>query len=432
LAGVKQLKSEKKGFKQYQNFIVAIMFVVYGLVFLDRLSIVFLFPFIAPELGLNNTQIGLAVGITGFAFGISTLIFASISDFLGRKKAMLIILIFVFSITTFLSGIVESFASLLLVRLLMGIAEGPVVPLVQSIVMAESSANRRGLNMGVVQSASALIGVTLAPVLMVGLAVAFDWRSAFYIIAVPGIVSALILWKYLREPKFVRQSKEEDKAAKPTKAEYKRIFKTRNIWMGMIIGVCNIMFIFTLTAFLPTFLAQMTSYGETRVGMMLGLMGLMMFIGQLLAPTISDRFGRLPIIKIFSLAAIFLPVLIALYYNNFIVLLISLLIFSLGNGYQPLVMVVMPAESVPKAFSASAIAAIILVAEVFGGSLGPVMAGILSDQFGLVSALWVAAGAAFVAFLCTFAMKETAPVKMGFTNEVISTTTVTSDGAKLS
>lgn len=415
------MTTTKKGFWQYENFIVIIMFIVFGLVFLDRLSIVFLFPSIAPELGLNNTQIGLTVGVTGIAFGLSTLIFASLSDFLGGKKKMLIIFIFIFSIATFLAGIVESFASLLLVRALMGAAEGPVVPLVQSVVMAESSANRRGFNMGFVQSASALIGGTLAPVLVVALAAAYNWRTSFYIIAVPGIIVGLILWKYLREPKFVEAGGEVEKAPKPTKAEYMRIFKTRNIWLGMIVAICNMMFIYTLTTFVPTFLAKTTSYGEAKIGMLLGLMGLMMFIAQFVTPAISDRIGRLPAIKFFSFVAVFLPVLIALYYDNFTILLISIVIFSLGNGFQSLVLVVIPAESVPKSFTASAIAIIILVGEIIGGSLGPITAGVLSDRFGLVSALWVTAGAAFVAFLCTFGMRETAPVKVRKATEGIST-----------
>ena len=398
--------------KRYENFLVIIMFFVVGLVFLDRLSLGFVFPIMGPDLNLSNTQLGLTVGITSLFFGISTLIFASLSDFIGKKKDMLVIFVFVFSIATLLTGLVGSFIALILTRIIMGLAEGPVMPLVQSIVMAESSEKRRGFNMGVIQSASSLIGGAMAPVLTVSLAVALGWRSAFYIIAIPGIIVGLILWRYLREPKLVVEQDEEQQMVKPTKADYLKVFKTRNVWLCTIIGTCNMVFILTLTAFLPTMLANSTNYKEAQIGMLLGAMGLMMFVGQMGAPALSDRIGRLPILKIFSFIAIFLPIMIALYYQNFVVLIISMIILSIGNGYQPLVMNIVPAESVSRRFTATAISFVILTGEIIGGFAGPMMAGVLADKYSLTAPLWITAIAAFIAFICTFGIKETAPIKV--------------------
>jgi MFS transporter, ACS family, hexuronate transporter len=410
------MKETRNSFFKYENFLVFIMFLVVGLVFLDRLSLGFVFPSVAPDLNLSNTHLGLTVGITGLFFGLSTLIFASISDFLGKKKMMLVAFVFLFSVATLLTGLVGSFAALLMVRILMGLAEGPVMPLVQSIVMAESSEKRRGLNMGIVQSSSSLIGGTLAPVLTVALAASFGWRSAFYIIAIPGIIVGFILWKYLKEPKG-HLSNQEKLHVKPTKAEYISVFKTRNVWLSTIIGICNMIFILTLTAFLPSMFASATDYAETQIGLLLGLMGLIMFIGQLGGAALSDRFGRLPAIKIFSFISIFLPITIALFYQNFILLLISILIFSLGNGYQSLIMNVIPAESVPRGFSATAISFVILVSEIIGGSAGPTLAGVLADKVSITAPLWVTAVAAFIGFLCTFGIEETAPVKRGISKD---------------
>ena len=402
--------AKKKGFFQYENFLVISMFLVVGLVFLDRLSLGFIFPKIAPELGLSITQLGITVSVTGVFFGLSTLIFASLSDCLGKKKPMLVIFVFLFSIATLLSGVVGSFATLLLVRGIMGLAEGPVMPLVQSIIIHESSEKRRGLNMGIVQSSSSLIGGTLAPVITVALAASFGWRSSFYIIAIPGILMGLIIWKFLKEPKPNISHPTKASNVRPTKANYINVFKTRNIWLSTIVGICNMIYILTLTAFLPTIYAQTTNFGGTQIGLLLGLMGLMMFIGQFGGAAISDRVGRLPSIKIFSFLAIFLPITIALSYHNFGLLLIFILVFSLGNGYQPLIMNIIPAESVSRAFSATAISFVILTSEIIGGSMGPTVAGILADHYGLMAPLWVTAAAAFIGFLCTFGIKETAPL----------------------
>jgi ACS family hexuronate transporter-like MFS transporter len=412
------MRKDRNGFWRYENFLITIMFLVVGLVFLDRLSLGFVFPFIQSELKLNNTQLGVTVGLTGVFFGLSTLIFASLSDFLGKKKMMLVIFVFIFSIATLLTGVVGSFLSLLLIRVMMGLAEGPVMPLVQSIVMAESSEKRRGFNMGVVQSASSLMGGTFAPVVTVALAASFGWRSSFYMIALPGIIVGLILWIYLREPKATSAHQTEMSVAKPTKADYFGVFKARNVWLSAIIGVCNMMFILTLTAFLPTMFAGATTYTENQIGLLLGLMGLMMFISQLGGPAISDRVGRLPVIKICSLVAIFLPVMIALTYQNFTLLLISMVVFASGNGYQPLILNVIPAESVTKMFSATSISFVILTSEIIGGSAGPILAGILADKISLTAPLWVAAAAGLIAFICTFGIKETAPIKKDHSKDI--------------
>ena len=95
---------------------------------MDRLSIIYLFPFVEKELNLNNTQMGMIMGATSVAWGLSTLIFASLSDFIGKKKITLIVFMLVFSIATFSSGLVGGLGSLILVRLLMGASKRTCCP----------------------------------------------------------------------------------------------------------------------------------------------------------------------------------------------------------------------------------------------------------------------------------------------------------------
>jgi MFS family permease len=404
-------KENSKGLWTYENGLVLMMFIVFGLVFFERLSILYLFPFMAPELGLNNTQVGLVVGVLGIAWGVSTMIFSSISDFIGSKKGMLIIFIFLFGLATFLGGLVGSLATLLLVRAFMGAAEGPVIPLIHSIVNAESTPSRRGFNIGFIQSASSLFGSALAPVIAIGLATAFSWRDAFYLTAIPAFIMGFILMKYLRKP-VITTSSDAAQTVKPTRKEFVEIFKRRNVWLGSIIAICNLLFMVGLSTFLPLILTNVSRFEEGVVGMMLGLMGFMFFIGQAIASALSDRIGRKPTLVIFSLVAIFLPVAVTMFYNNFAVLFVCILIFALGLGYQPLIIAIIPAESVPRIFSASAIAAILLLSELIGGTIGPVASGILADQFGLLASQWIPIAAAIVAFLCSFGIQETAPVKL--------------------
>jgi len=270
--------------------------------------------------------------------------------------------------------------------------------------------------MGLIQSASNLFGGALAPIIAIGLAVSLGWREAFYITAVPAFIMGLILMKYLRKPMMKTDIALQETKHKPTKKEFMGIFGRRNIWLGMIIAISNMLFIIGISTFFPLILANMSGFGDGINGLLLGLMGFMFFVGQAVVPAISDRIGRKPFLAVSTLIAIFLPVAIYFFYDNFTLLLISLIIFALGNGYQPLALAIIPAESVPPMLAASAMAALFLVAELIGGSLGPFVSGVLADQFGLPASMWLPMIGAAIAFLCSFGIQETAPAKIAKTS----------------
>ena len=107
--------------------------------------------------------------------------------------------IFTFFICSFGSGFAMSFAALLVARIVMGFAEGPVIPLAQNFVERESSPHRLGLNSGLLQAVgSALCGSILAPVLLVQIAENQGWRNAFYVAGAPGLLMGLLAWWFIR------------------------------------------------------------------------------------------------------------------------------------------------------------------------------------------------------------------------------------------
>lgn len=403
---------QSKAFWGYENFIITIMFLVFGLATAERMAVVYLFPFIAPELGLNNTQLGLISGVLSIALGISTVIFSSLSDFLGTKKKMLIAFILLFSISTFASGVIGGFVSLIAIRILMGVMEGPIVPLINATVMAESAPGRRGFNLGFVQSASPLMGAALLPIVAVAIATSLNWRYAFFILAIPGILLALVLVKYMKEPVLHDGGASVEKMPKPSLADYKQIFIQRNVWLSMLISMFYLAFLFAFMSFTPLYLVQYAKWTESQTAIFLGIFGFCMFLWQLIAPWASDRIGRRAALIIFSLASISIPFSILLFHTNFALLVVIMVLATAGMGYQPLSLAVIPAESVPRPFVASAISIIILIAEVVGGSIGPVLSGVLADQYGLVAPFWVVAATGLASFLLSWGIKETAPVKL--------------------
>src|SRR5690606_8025337 len=106
-----------------------------------------------------------------------------------------------FSLCSFLSRLAASFAMLLGARLLMGAAEGGIMPISQTLIAADVDARHRGLAMGVAQGlGSSLLGSFVAPVLLVAFAQAFGWREAFFLAGVPGLLIAIVMAFTIRAP----------------------------------------------------------------------------------------------------------------------------------------------------------------------------------------------------------------------------------------
>ncbi|WP_310356143.1 MFS transporter [Neobacillus drentensis] len=182
--------------------------------------------------------------------------------------------------------------------------------------------------------------------------------------------------------------------------------------LNILISNFFMIFFTTMTAFSPLFLINVAKYTEQQTALFLFVLGLGIFFWNLVGPMISDHIGRKPALVMFTFISIFIPISVALLYNNFPLLLILTFFLAAGMGYQPLSLAIIPAESVPRPLVASAIAIIVCVGEGIGGSLGPVLSGILADHYGLFSPLWVVAIACAIAFLLSFGIKETAPIKL--------------------
>jgi MFS transporter, ACS family, hexuronate transporter len=186
----------------YQALLTGLLSLNFGFVLFDRNAVSFLMPFIQPELGLNNTQVGLLSSGLALTWALSALGTGVLADRVGSRKAWLIGMTIVFSLCSFLSGMAASFLMLLGARLLMGLAEGGIMPVSQAMLASEIAPQHRGLAMGVAQGFfSSLMGSFVAPVVLVAFAAAYGWRESFFLAGVPGLLMALLMYWFIKAPR---------------------------------------------------------------------------------------------------------------------------------------------------------------------------------------------------------------------------------------
>ena len=398
--------ADLKASSRYEFGFVVLFFLTWGTVFLDRMSVLYLAPLIAPQLHLTHAQVGLLASSLAVAWAISSLLFGAISDRIGRRP-VLVPAVFIFSILSWVSGIARSFAQLFVVRSLMGLAEGPTWSTITATIEESSAPHRRGRNVGVVVSAAALVGLTLAPILTTQIGNRWGWRTAFFVAGIPGILLGLVLWKYLREPKAPRAIGQ----SAPSLADYLSLLRYRNMWLCCLGSAGFMTWLWVMHTFAPLYITEVNRNSVTDTGFIMASSGAGAFVWGLVLPWVSDYTGRKPTLLAVALISALVPLT---YQSSFLIAHPWLMATAgfLANGGQciaALTLVIIPSESVPAQFHATAIGLATLVGEIVGGTLAPAFSGAVADKLGLAASLWIAAGGAILVFIAGLFMQETAP-----------------------
>lgn len=389
----------------YELRTVILLGLAFGFAYFDRMAMTFLSPFVVEDLSLSNTEVGALGSGLSVTWALGAYFIGRWSDSVGKRKPFLLAAMVIFSFCSVLSGLAWNFGSLFASRVAMGAVEGPFLPICLAIVTVASADSRRGLNVGIVQNGfGALIGTALAPIILIWLAENFGWRTAFYLAGVPGLILALLIWRYIREPEQPVQ-----KTAKPPSLSPLAMLAHRNMWLCGIISCLMVGSLVIGSIFLPLYFTGPLGWEPKTMAWVMAALGLCPGVGGVLISALSDRIGRRPPMIIFCFLAAVCPIA-ALYFHGPIIALTAIMFVSwLGIGTFPLFMGIIPAETLGRAQAATAMGLIVAIGELSGGFAGPLVGGALADEMGLQAPLIVQAVLALLAGLFAFGLTETNP-----------------------
>ena len=424
--GTAQHGNWMKNSPRYQTLLVFLLSLNFGIVFFDRQALNALMPFVQPDLQLSGTQIGLLASGLSFTWAIAAFFVGRLSDSMGKRKLLLIIATIAFSACSFLSGLATSFLFLFAARLLMGAAEGGVMPISHAMVASEVNPARRGLAQGVAQNlGSNLLGSFAAPVVLVAFATAFSWREAFYLAALPGLLSAALIWFLLKEP--VPAPAEEAAADKLSILD---ALKVRNMWICVVVGVLLVAHFVITWAFMPIFLVQERGLDESSMSWVVGSLGIAAAIYSFVVSGLSDKIGRKPVMVVLPFLSLVGPLgilyLDPMAFDGFgiapfswmtiagygVVLIPIIFVGWAVNGVFPIFMATIPSETFSVRHHATVLGLAMGSCEVLGGVFGPTVAGALNDAFGKETFLWLLMVLAVAAGFFAMLLKETAPAAL--------------------
>ena len=183
-------------FSPYQKFVVAILAFLQFAVIVDFMLMSPLGAMIIPELGIDTAQFGLVVSAYAFSAGIAGLLTAGLADRYDRKK-LLLFFYTGFVLGTLWCGLANSYAMLLLARIVTGLFGGVIGSIVLAISTDLFPPHMRGRVMGLIQTAFAASQVLGIPIGLY-LANRWDWHMPFLAMAGFGLAGGLLMLRKLQ------------------------------------------------------------------------------------------------------------------------------------------------------------------------------------------------------------------------------------------
>ena len=181
-------------------FVLAVLCFVYVLNFLDRQLLSILAKPIQDELGVTDGQLGL---ISGLYFALFYCILAIPVGWLADRTNRVKVLAFscaLWSAATAACGMSASYGQLAVSRMAVGVGEAGGVPPSYAIISDYFPSGTRGTALSLFNLGPP-IGSALGVAFGASIAAAYSWRDAFIWVGAVGVVTAVIVWFFVREPR---------------------------------------------------------------------------------------------------------------------------------------------------------------------------------------------------------------------------------------
>lgn len=168
--------------------------------YMDRQILAILLELIRADLHLTDTQLGILSGLA-FALFYATLGIpvARLADRMNRRNIIAAALT-IWSAMTALCGLAANFTQLLLFRIGVGVGEAGSSPPSHSIIADLYPADQRASAMAI-YSLGVVLGAASGTFLGGMIAHYYGWRVAMFAVGLPGLVLALLVWRFVVEPR---------------------------------------------------------------------------------------------------------------------------------------------------------------------------------------------------------------------------------------
>ena len=386
---------DQKGYlfsKGYSNYVFMLLFLLYMFDYIDRSIVTSMFTSIESDWRISHTQSGMLMSAVYWAIVILTFPVSLLVDRWSRTKTIGIMAI-LWSLATALCALTGNYIQLFMARLMIGVGEAGYAPGGSAMISGLYPIEKRSRMMGL-WNASIPLGTAIGVLLGGIIATKLGWKHAFGLVALPGLIVA-VLFLFVKDYKTVDLSF-IDKTNRKIKMEKKDMIKeflSKPSIIYTYFGIAAVVFVTTsLITWLSTFFQTSRNLPQDKAGTMASAVMVLALIGAPLGGILTDRWRKTQVNARLLLPAISSMISAILLFSalylftgiiQFIIFLamgISIMVFISGAS-------AVTQDVIHPGLRATSYAVAVVVQNLLGASLAPIVIGQIYDQSNIKTAL---------------------------------------------
>jgi MFS family permease len=373
--------------------LIPVAVIVYIISFMDRTNIGFAFDGMGKDLHLDSAAKGLAGGIFFIGYLVMQIPGGHLAERWSAKK-FVGIMILIWGVFAFAAGLVQNYTQLLIVRFLLGVAEGGIWPAILVLISHWFPARERARAYGYWMMNIAISSIITAPlsgwILTWG-----DWRTLFFIEgAFPFVIAAPIWWWLVAdrpsqaswvsrdEREYIETSLARENAEAPRSAGYREVFRSSVVWRLVLVYFFIQVGFYGLNLWLPHLVKDTIGGSYLVVGAITAIPYVFAIVGLWLNARSADRTGRYSIHVLASLVIGAVALVLSVASGSIVALSVFLVSVAMAGALAydgPFW--ASASRAVPVALAGGAMGLINALGNL-GGFVGPSVGGFLQDASG--------------------------------------------------
>jgi len=376
--------------------VFAILFALMVVDYVDRQVVVSMFPHLKDHWNLSDSQLGALVSIVSITVALGAVPLSLLADRWSRTKSIFLMAL-VWSVATIACAFAGSYVQLLGARSVVGLGEAAYGTVGAALIASLFPPRMRSTVLGAFLFAG-ILGSVLGVMLGGVIAERWGWQAGFGTVGVPGFFLAIVFLLFVRDYRTVAlpgPARKDGAAKVAARAVIAELRRPRTALLTCVGAGFNLLVVSTTWAWLPSYFNRFYGIAPDRAGLKTAVVVLVGGLGALLWSVVADRLTpRLPRARLIVPAATALLTTVfmctafaALPPGKAQYVLIILGGLTMAGSVGPTDAVVI--DVIHPGLRATAASILSLMRNLFGLAGGPLLAGALSDTYGLPFALSV-------------------------------------------
>lgn len=228
------------------------------LAFFDKISIAALFSDSefqqALGIGFDPARLGLLMSAFLFSYGISSMLLSGIGDRLNPVKVLIGMMV-VWGVLMVLMGMVRSYHAMMTLRILLGIAEGPLLPMAYAIIR-QAFPPQLQARATMLWLLGTPLGAALGFPVTLYILNTFDWQATFFFMAFLTLPVMLLVLFGMRHLNVARPAAATKPAVSERQQHRRELLRSPHFWMICLFNIAFLTYLWGMNGWLPSYLIK--------------------------------------------------------------------------------------------------------------------------------------------------------------------------------